>query len=252
MIKLCIWMNIPSHHQHFFFEALNARPETDLAVRYYDRGLLEFRRAQGWVVPEKESYAQFAEVGEIADPELRDHIHIIPTFDGEYGERLSALAVQYRLKWCHWGEFVGIGLAKILNFNAFLFSLLNTPLNRIRLHRRIVRIRDHALYALAQGRIAAAELKAWGIDEGRIRHLSYAVPALSSEPRSPEAEGFIRGRTAFLCVATLCKLKGIVWLLLAYAGLTAAERARCCLVFLGGGDPEPYRSFCRPSITIRI
>lgn len=245
MMKICIWMNIPSHHQHFFFEALNARKDTELAVRYYDSILLERRRAQGWIVPELEPYAAFAGVETIAAPELRDHIHIIPTFDRDRGERLSALAVQHGLKWCHWGEFVGIKLAKMLDFNEFLFSLLNDPLNRIRLHRRIVRIRDHASYALAQGKIAADELEAWGIGKEKIRHLSYSVPALPSEPRSAEAEAFIGGRTAFLCVATLYKLKGIIWLLRAYAGLTAEERSRCCLVFLGGGDAEPYKAFCR-------
>ena len=73
----------------------------------------------------------------------------------------------------------------------------------------------------------------------------YSVPALPAAGRLPELERFKNGRMAFLCVASLCRRKGIDLLLRAYAGLSEEERRRSCLVLQGGGDPEPYRSFCR-------
>ena len=244
-MKICIWMNIPSHHQHFFFEALYARGDVELAVRYYDRALLESRQAQGWVAPEPESYARFADPESISDPEMRDCIHIIPTFDARGGRRLAELAVRCNLKWCHWGERTGMRIAKLVGFNVFLYKWLCYLLNLIHMHRYIGFIRDHALVAFVQGKLAREELLRLGVPEERIRFLPYSVPALPKVPALSEVANFVRGRIAFLCVASLCRRKGIIWLLRAYAALPDELRARCCLVFVGSGDDTGYLKLCR-------
>ncbi len=244
-MKICIWMNIPSHHQHFFFEALHAREDVELAVRYYDRALLESRQAQGWVAPEPESYAVFAHPESIADPKMEGYVHIIPSFDARGGRVLAELAVRHGLEWCHWGERTGTGFAKMVRYDLSLFKWFYRPLNRIRMRRHIGFIRDHALLALAQGKLAQDELSEWGIPKDRIRILPYAIPALPPEPRSSEIEAFAGGRIVFLCSATLCPGKGIIWLLRAYAALPPEKREKCRLVFVGGGDNSEYLRFCR-------
>ena len=46
-LKIAIWMNIPSHYQRAFFEALSTRDCIDLQVRYLEE-LPAVRKAQGW------------------------------------------------------------------------------------------------------------------------------------------------------------------------------------------------------------
>ena len=244
-MKICIWMNIPSHHQHFFFEALNALPDVELAVGYYDRGLLEQRVRNGWVAPELESYARFAEVDEISEPAMRDHIHIIPSLDLNGGKYLAEQAVRADLTWCHWGERTGVGFAKLVGFNQFLFKWLYPPLNKIRLRRHIGFIKRRAALALANGHLAEEELISWGVPKEKICFLSYSVPPLPSGPRSSVITNFSDGRIVFLCVASLCRLKGISYLLKAYAAMEDHKRKRCCLVFVGSEDASAYREFCK-------
>ena len=244
-IKICIWMNIPSHHQHFFFEALNAREDTELAVRYYDKPLLETRQAQGWVAPELEKYARFATVDSISEPELREYIHIIPTFDSRGGKALAELAVMHSLRWCHWGERTGTSFVKRVKYNLFLFKLLYRPISRIHKRQYIGFIRDHAMIAFAQGKLAQDELTAWGIPEHKIHILSYSVPALPAGHNAPEIKTFANGRMVFLCCATLCERKGIIWLLQAYTSLPQEKRKKTCLVFVGSGDNSKYLKYCR-------
>ncbi len=237
-------MNIPSHHQHFFFEALNVCSDVDLAVKYYDKGLLGQRVRNGWIAPELEPYARYADVKEISEPALRDYIHIIPSLDLNGGKYLAEQAVKFNLTWCHWGERTGVGFAKLVGFNQFLFKCLYPPLNRIRLRRHIGFIRKRAVLALANGHLAEEELISWRVSKTKVRFLSYSVPPLSSDLHSSMITDFSHGRIVFLCVATLCRLKGISYLLKAYATMEKTKREHCCLVFVGSGDTSVYRRFC--------
>lgn len=47
MVKLCIWMNIPSHYQNDFFQALENRDDVDLQVVYFD-AVPQDRIEEGW------------------------------------------------------------------------------------------------------------------------------------------------------------------------------------------------------------
>ena len=49
-------MNIPSHHQEYFFKALHEHGAIDLEVRYYALELLEQRKKCGWILPNLEEY----------------------------------------------------------------------------------------------------------------------------------------------------------------------------------------------------
>lgn len=55
-LKLCIWMDIPSHYQSAFFEAINERADIDLKVIYL-QGASKKRAAEGW--REKHEYQDY-------------------------------------------------------------------------------------------------------------------------------------------------------------------------------------------------
>ena len=175
---------------------------------------------------------------------MRDYIHIIPSLDLNGGKYLAEQAVKADLKWCHWGERTGVGFAKLVGFNRSLFRLLYPPLNKIRLRRHIGFIKNRAALALANGHLAEEELISWGVPKEKICFLSYSVPPLPSGSPSSAIMEFANGRIVFLCVASLCRLKGISYLLKAYAAMEEHKRKRCCLVFVGSGDASAYREFC--------
>ncbi|MCQ2378934.1 MAG: glycosyltransferase family 4 protein [Victivallaceae bacterium] len=245
MIHLCIWMNIPSHHQHSFFEALAQRNDVDLTVRYYDTALLASRRENGWITPTLCDYEKITSVDAIGDPALRQYFHIIPIFDSRGGKKLAVLAVKHHLKWCSWGERSGAKIAKYVFFNPFLFRVLDSVFNRLRLRKYISFLRNDALFSFAQGRLAAEQLKSFGVPEKKMRFLCYSVPAQPDKSPEETITRFKCGRTAFLISATLCARKGIVYILDAYAKLPEMRRKSACLVFVGSGNKTPYEMFCR-------
>ena len=55
MLRLTIWMNMPSHYQNGLFEALAAQPEVDLEV-IFGRQLAELRVQLGWTTSENTAF----------------------------------------------------------------------------------------------------------------------------------------------------------------------------------------------------
>ena len=71
-------MNIPSHHQEYFFKALHEHGAIDLEVRYYALELLEQRKKCGWILPNLEEYEKISlSPEEILSPRLKKRIHVI-------------------------------------------------------------------------------------------------------------------------------------------------------------------------------
>ena len=124
-MKICIWMNMPSHHQSAFFKALTNRNDIDLQVRYYEK-VPEIRKKLGWNDKDKllENQAYIDSIDNITKsiPDWKERIHIIPGFSSSFLKDLISIVIDENVNWIHWSERSGVNLAKLLNFN---YKLIN-------------------------------------------------------------------------------------------------------------------------------
>lgn len=232
MFRICIWMNNPSHYQSAFFDALDARDDVELQVRYF-QGVPGDRAAEGWnSTPPHKSFEGF--VGETSEPselvelvsDWKSQVHIISS---NFNAALVDYFCQHGVKWCHWSEMPGIRLAELLGYRMALYRLL-LPLMLASKRRENRLIQDHALGAFAQGILARTSFKAMGLPDRKIMDLFYTPAALPPLDASGEIGSFARGRKVFISVGLLCRRKGIDVLLKAFARTTGDE---WCLVLCG-------------------
>jgi len=232
MLKLCIWMNIPSHYQSAFFQALEDREDVDLRVVYFN-GVSQGRASEGWKADHNtKPYEIFAEgrsnpctLVEAVDG-WQERIHII---SGNFSSELVDWFCKHDTTWCHWSEMPGIRLAELLGYRMPLFRLLN-PLMLLGKRREGKRIKNHALGAFGQGRLAHRAFRLMGVPERMITDLYYVPSALHEARPCPEMVSFSKGRKIFLTVGALCRRKGIDVLLRAFAKLDTDD---WCLVLCG-------------------
>ncbi len=233
-MKIVIWMNYPSHYQSAFFAALRARG-VDLRVYYYEKVPGE-RIALGWQTggdrPEGERSLRPGEsVDEVLDAS-RDFVHIVlPSLGSPVVRRLLRGVVARRMEWLIWSEPARPGLRRA----AVLLA-------KRRLGRTLNRC---GLGALAIGRRAEDEYRAWGIDRNKIACLPYSAPAA---PRDAEPDATCRDfcgqRKAFVFLGSLCQRKGVDLLLQAFAtahGRPGGENWRLLLVGSAGPDGHYQR-----------
>ena len=232
MPRLCIWMNIPSHYQSAFFQALDKREEVDLRVVYFQRPS-SHRAAEGWkddhrYQPFESSAEGKSSPGEIVAtvPDWRERTHII---NGYFSSDLIGFFCANGTPWCHWSEMPGIRLAELLGYRMPLFRLLN-PLMLAGKRGEGRRIKNHALGAFGQGRLARRAFRAMGVPEQKIADLYYAPNGLPKAEPCVQVVAFSKGRKVFLAVGALCRRKGIDLLLKAFARLDAEG---WCLVLCG-------------------
>jgi glycosyltransferase involved in cell wall biosynthesis len=231
-IKICIWMNIPSHYQSAFFHALDCRGDVDLRVVYFQPPSPS-RAAEGWT--DTHTYQPYESCVEgdssltdilavVADAEER--IHII---SGHFSSDLVDRFCEEGIRWCHWSEVPGVRLAELLGYRMLLFRLLN-PLMLACKRAEGKRIRKHALGAFSQGRLAHRAFRLMGVPEQMISDLYYVPTGLPVAEPCKEMLSFANGRKVFLAVGALCRRKGIGDLLKAFARLGADG---WCLVLCG-------------------
>lgn len=232
MIKLCIWMNIPSHHQKPFFNALNSDSRINLEVRYFGGTDLS-RTKEGWSDNDTlESYEQIlpsslspkAQLETV--PECYDRIHLISL---GFNRDLVEYFCQEKISWCHWSEMSGIRLADLLSYKMWLYSLLQ-PLYIFFKRKDGRLISKNALGVFGQGILAKRSFVRSGIYENKISYLYYTPAPLNHTKPAEEITMFAKQRKVFLCVSALCERKGIDVLLKAYARLESKD---WCLVFCG-------------------
>lgn len=231
-MKLVIWMNMPSHHQSAFFEALRQDPAIDLAVRYYG-SVSEERIRLGWQRPERLPDGELAVVPELKAlrtiPDWKQRIHLI---EARYGfrRRLTDHFSTAGVHWIHWGERGEPGWR----------GWLHCPYWRRFGHK----VNRHALGAFATGSLAAEDFQRWGIPGPRVAHLHYATAPLdSTTPPDPEIAQFSAGRRVFLYCGELAIHKGTDVLLHAFASLRCEQWV---LVLVGSGrDLSRYRKLAR-------
>ncbi len=217
--SICIWMNIPSHHQSAFFQALEARPDIDPEVRYFER-VSAGRSAEGWSTEyDCASYEQFVDGIESAEalletvPGARERTHVIC---GYFSEALIEYFCQHGIAWIHWSEMSGIRLAELVKFRTGLFRMLNPLMLRMK-RAEGRRIAEHAAGAFGQGELARRAFVQMGVPNEKIANLFYVPAPLTPRQPAEAIVSFARGRRVFLSVAALCRRKGIDVLLNAFA-----------------------------------
>lgn len=233
MIKTCIWMNIPSHYQSAFFQALDARDDVDLKVVYFN-GASTARAAEGWQSGhELKAYETFAEGKTEPQKQVelvedwKNRVHIIC---GYFNEALIDFFCTSGVRWCHWSEKPGIRLAELLGYRTSLFRLLY-PLQLMGKRSYGAMIRKHALGAFGQGRLATRAFQSMGVPESKTADLYYSPGPLPRAEPCRQMKDFASGRKIFLMVGALCKRKGIDVLLKAFS--RTENNREWCIVFCG-------------------
>ena len=221
-MRVVIWMNIPSHHQADFFQALR-QAGVDLLVRYYDSELLIERSTQGWGQSDLQEGETFVKPDLSAlntIPDYKERIHIVPGYGAPFLRQLVTLFSRESVAWAHWSECSHQGMRWFLGY----------PLKRW--YGGLVT--RHALGAFAQGVLATNDFMRWGISIERIAFLHYAPKACdrSAEP-ARECLDFLAGRDAFLFLGTLCHKKAVDVLLKSFASIPGDERSRWTLLLVG-------------------
>lgn len=212
-LRLLIWMNMPSHHQSAFFNALK-KVGIDLVVHYYG-GMNKGRLEQGWGRPDNlppgERFVR-GEVGSLKEcPDWRARIHVVPGYGSTFLRILVRTLSSEGIPWMHWSEPAYEGLRWWISY----------PLKRW--YARIVN--NHAVRALAIGTMARDDFRRWGINEDKISIFPYAVEGLSpSVPPDPEVHEFTaRFSTAFMYVGLLCHRKATDILIEAFSRVVTAQ-----------------------------
>lgn len=207
--KLLIWMNMPSHHQSAFFQALRDAG-VDLVVRYYSK-VYQKRLNLGWehtahLFPgEQYVRADLSALSSCID--WRQRTHIIPGYGHKFLRQLVKKFSRNNVPWVHWSEPSHPGLSWWLSYP------------RKRLHARLVN--GHAVVALAIGDLAYRDFVRWGINRNKIDFLPYAVDGLlDTGDRDETLFKFCqRFEIIFLYVGTLCHRKGTDLLIRAFGQL---------------------------------
>jgi len=232
MTKVCVWMNMPSHHQTAFFKALDGRDDVDLLVVYLNE-TIKSRIAEGWNLDhDLQSYESVSskdsdpcELVEVV-PDWRSRIHIICE---NFSPGLIRLFCKQGVSWCHWSEVPGFRLAGLLDFSVPLFYLLNPLMLRLK-RREGRRIQNYAMGVFGQGVLAEQAFQHMGISKNKISRLYYVPAPLPPSDPNKQATVFAKGRKVFLSVGAVCKRKGVDVLLKAFARLGAED---WCLVVCG-------------------
>lgn len=217
-MKICIWMNMPSHHQSAFFRVLSERKDIDLQVRYYEK-VPEVRKKLGWKDGKElglnQTYIDSVNTIESSIPDWKERIHIIPGFSSPFLKELIDFTILNNLKWIHWSERSGIGLAKSLHYNYSLINLLTPLFLKAKGYKEYAnKINEYALGAFAIGELAKKDFIKWGVNEKKIRFLPYSLDPLS---KTIGIENLLKtDERLFMYVGALSKRKGIHELLLAF------------------------------------
>lgn len=197
-LHLAVWMNVPSHHQSSFFEAIRELGVA-LSVRYYGR-VSEARKALGWAdtprLPEGEAYLDARRPPLTQLSGWENAVHIVPGCGSWFLRGLARSLSDVGAEWIHWSERSSPGLRRLLGYplKRWYASLVNR----------------YALGALGIGLEALRDFRRWGIREEKMANLPYAVAPVDRQmPADAACERFRGDRRAFLFLGSLYHGKGV-------------------------------------------
>jgi glycosyltransferase involved in cell wall biosynthesis len=235
VIRTVVWMNIPSHHQSGFFEALR-RANVDLVVRYYDAPLLAKRAADGWQTPQMQHDEVMVEptLGALETiSDWRSRVHVVPGYGIRFLRQLSAHLSRESVEWVHWSECSHPGIRRWFGY-----------LRKRTYAQQVTRL---SLGAFAQGRMAMDDFRRWGIASEKVAFLPYTTVCADPIPKpDPDLCADLKGRHAFVFIGTQCQRKGVDVMLKAFASIDPHERNRWAILIVGKdlGDGR-YVEFAR-------
>jgi len=234
-IKICIWENIASPHQSYFFKALANHPGIDLQVRYFEKFHNE-RKKLGWsdneTLPENEQYVTpKIDLALASIKDWEERIHVIPGLSYAFTKELLARLIAHDIKWVHWSERSGIGLARKLHYNVQMFNFLQPLVSKIIKKDYADKINKYAMGVFSQGDLAKEDFVGWGVQKNKIEHLFYTIDEMKKPENLPvDLEQYV-GKKMFMYAGSLYKLKGIKELLNAFSKLK--KRANWLLILVG-------------------
>lgn len=218
-LNLCVWMNLPSHHQTQFFKSLNNKIN-QFKVYYYG-SVSKSRKDMGWatdiVLCDYEEYIDSNNY-DIDLEVMKNYIHILPGYGHPLLVKLRKLFSENGIKWIHWSEKASQGWKWYISYpRKFLHAYY---------------INKYALGALAIGEHAKQDFIKWGVDVEKIDLLPYSFNTIKVNNPDKEIVEFKKDRKAFLFVGSLYPTKGIDLLLTAFAEKFKKE-PNWCLVLVG-------------------
>lgn len=240
--KVVFWLNTPSHYQRVFMEALRARPEIDLQVRYFQKFSSE-RFKQGWREGEFRSYEKLVaspdELYDIAD--YQERIHVINGCGYEFNVELLKRLRNQQLAWVHWSEPYGGNIGKKTFYLPWLMdAILPIAFRSRQWYFRL--LRQEALAVFAQGLMGKRNFVRLGVPEDKIDYLYYCGDA-QRQTRDLTAELQLTGKRVFLYVGQLNYRKGIDVLLKAFAALRQRDNWKLVLIGYDRGRGQ-YQRLC--------
>ena len=244
-IKICIWENIASPHQSYFFKALTDHLVIDLQVRYFEK-FHDERKKLGWndneTLPENEQYVLpdvDQALASIKDWEER--IHVIPGLSYEFTRELLDRLISHDVKWIHWSERSGIGLTKRLHYNVKVFNFLQPLVSKIIKKDYADKINKYAMGVFAQGYLAEQDFVGWGVQKNKIENLFYTIDKMLKPENLPEDLQQYAEKKIFMYAGSLDERKGIKVLLNAFSKLKNRDDWLLVLVGQDKSDGEYMR-----------
>lgn len=235
-MKILFWMNMPSHHQTAFFDAVQNHEEIDLEVRYYDTVSAD-RKKLGWSenlnLPKNQRYIDSTNLKLAFESvtDWKERIHIVPGFSNPFLKQVLTVLISKNIKWIHWSERSGKPLTRLLNYNYNLINFLMPLYYTLKGYRRHAKkINKHALGAFAISELAKKDFKKWGIKEKKIKILNYSLQALNSSKSNPLLRLIEEKYKIFMYVGVLTPHKGIDILIKAFSKLLYKDDWKLVLI----------------------
>jgi len=237
---------MPSHHQSSFFDSLNSCSDIDLKVFYYEK-LSKDRKELGWSEKTLSTYEQYVislDDALISLKDWKERVHIIPGFSSKFLKKLIKVVIKNNVKWIHWSERLGFGLAKMVNFNYFLFDALYPIFLRVKGYKRYAKkINRYALGVFAIGELAIEDFVKLGIKRDKIKFLPYSIKGLNYTNISKQDN-----EITFIFIGVLNRRKGISILLKAFSKLPNNYNYKLLLI----GDDKSKGRYKEMAINLNI
>ncbi len=200
-------MNMPSHYQTDFFNAVRSA-DVDLVVHYYGR-VDAGRISMGWTntkeLPEGEVFVTPILESLEKCSDWRDRVHIIPGYGTAFTRKLASYLSTQAVRWAHWSEPSKGGFKWWLSYpvKRWYAQLINR----------------HALCAFAIGELAKRDFSLWGIKDKKIALLPYSIERKPMPAQGDlQIEKFSKDmNSVFMYIGALCHRKGIDLLIKAFA-----------------------------------